>query len=139
MLSTDLFAFQITDEQLANSPSRRDGFDEQAETSLRLYGCELIQEAGILLRLPQVVMATGQVLFHRFYCKKSFKECTLEVSRAPRRPATAPARRGTRPAPAAAPILTRPRPRRSMSPLRASSWRASWRSRRRSRRARCWW
>ncbi|EFJ06759.1 hypothetical protein SELMODRAFT_236447 [Selaginella moellendorffii] len=39
---------------------------------LRLYGCELIQESGILLRLPQAVMATGQVLFHRFYCKKSF-------------------------------------------------------------------
>ena len=80
MLSTDLFAFQITDEQLANSPSGRDGFDEQAETYLRLYGCELIQEAGILLRLPQVVMATGQVLFQRFYCRKSMREFNVRVS-----------------------------------------------------------
>jgi hypothetical protein len=85
MLSTDIFAFQVTDDQLQQSPSRDAGFDEQAETYLRLYGCELIQEAGILLRLPQVVMATGQVLFHRFYCKKSFKECPLEV-RPARRP-----------------------------------------------------
>ncbi|KAI3719235.1 hypothetical protein L6452_20130 [Arctium lappa] len=40
--------------------------------TLRIYGCDLIQESGILLKLPQQVMATGQVLFHRFYCKKSF-------------------------------------------------------------------
>ncbi|XP_022861239.1 cyclin-L1-1-like isoform X1 [Olea europaea var. sylvestris] len=40
--------------------------------TLRIYGCDLIQESGILLKLPQAVMATGQVLFHRFFCKKSF-------------------------------------------------------------------
>jgi hypothetical protein len=79
MLSSDLFSFYVTDEQLSDSPSRADGVDEQAEISLRVYGCELIQEAGILLRLPQVVMATGQVLFHRFYCKNSFKKVDLEV------------------------------------------------------------
>ncbi|CAK8543214.1 unnamed protein product [Lathyrus sativus] len=60
------------DEQLTNLPSRKDGIDEATETALRIYGCDLIQENGILLRLPQAVMATGQVLFHRFYCKKSF-------------------------------------------------------------------
>ncbi|XP_037492151.1 cyclin-L1-1 isoform X2 [Jatropha curcas] len=60
------------DEQLQNSPSRKDGIDEATETTLRIYGCDLIQESGILLRLPQAAMATGQVLFHRFYCKKSF-------------------------------------------------------------------
>ncbi|KAJ6767889.1 CYCLIN [Salix koriyanagi] len=52
--------------------SRKDGIDEATETTLRIYGCDLIQESGILLKLPQAVMATGQVLFHRFYCKKSF-------------------------------------------------------------------
>ncbi|KAK2450323.1 arginine-rich cyclin [Trifolium repens] len=51
---------------------KKDGIDEATETTLRIYGSDLIQESGILLRLPQAVMATGQVLFHCFYCKKSF-------------------------------------------------------------------
>ncbi|KAI3970600.1 hypothetical protein MKX01_024247 [Papaver californicum] len=72
MIYTAIDTFYLTDEQLKNSPSRKDGVDESTETTLRIYGCDLIQEGGILLKLPQVVMATGQVLFHRFYCKKSF-------------------------------------------------------------------
>ncbi|KAJ8622458.1 hypothetical protein MRB53_030987 [Persea americana] len=72
MIYTVIDTFYLTDEQLDNSPSRKDGIDESMETTLRIYGCDLIQESGILLRLPQAVMATGQVLFHRFYCKKSF-------------------------------------------------------------------
>ncbi|XP_061340857.1 cyclin-L1-1-like isoform X2 [Gastrolobium bilobum] len=72
MIYTTIDTFYLTDEQLTNSPSRKDGIDEATETTLRIYGCDLIQESGILLRLPQAVMATGQVLFHRFYCKKSF-------------------------------------------------------------------
>ncbi|KAJ4818379.1 Cyclin family protein [Rhynchospora pubera] len=72
MIYTAIDTFYLTDEQLKDSPSRKDGIDEETETTLRIYGCDLIQESGILLRLPQVVMATGQVLFHRFFCKKSF-------------------------------------------------------------------
>ncbi|KAF2290430.1 hypothetical protein GH714_013042 [Hevea brasiliensis] len=72
MIYTAIDNFYLTDEQLQNSPSRKDGIDEATETTLRIYGCDLIQESGILLKLPQAVMATGQVLFHRFYCKKSF-------------------------------------------------------------------
>ncbi|KAF8401573.1 hypothetical protein HHK36_012517 [Tetracentron sinense] len=72
MIYTAIDTFYLTDEQLKNSPSRKDDIDEATEITLRIYGCDLIQESGILLRLPQAVMATGQVLFHRFYCKKSF-------------------------------------------------------------------
>ncbi|XP_008643875.1 cyclin-L1-1 isoform X2 [Zea mays] len=72
MIYTAIDTFYLTEEQLRNSPSRKDGIDEATETVLRVYGCDLIQESGILLRLPQAVMATAQVLFHRFYCKKSF-------------------------------------------------------------------
>lgn len=72
MIYTAIDTFYLTDEQLKTSPSRKDGIDEATETTLRIYGCDLIQESGILLKLPQAVMATGQVLFHRFYCKKSF-------------------------------------------------------------------
>ncbi|KAK4493032.1 hypothetical protein RD792_018152, partial [Penstemon davidsonii] len=72
MIYTAIDTFYLTEEKLKNSPSRKDDIDEATETTLRIYGCDLIQESGILLRLPQAVMATGQVLFHRFYCKKSF-------------------------------------------------------------------
>ncbi|KAH7678773.1 Cyclin L domain-containing protein [Dioscorea alata] len=78
MIYTAIDTFYLTDEQLKNSPSRKDGIDEATETTLRIYGCDLIQESGILLRLPQAVMATGQVLFHRFYCKKSFARFSVK-------------------------------------------------------------
>lgn len=71
--------FYLTEEALENSPSRRDGIDRDTEATLRIYGCELIQEAGILLHFQQVVMATGQVLFHRFYCKRSMKSFNVKV------------------------------------------------------------
>lgn len=51
MIYTAIDTFYLTDEQLANSPSRKDGIDEATETTLRIYGCDLIQESGILLRL----------------------------------------------------------------------------------------
>uniref|UniRef100_A0A6B2L7I7 Cyclin-like domain-containing protein n=1 Tax=Arcella intermedia TaxID=1963864 RepID=A0A6B2L7I7_9EUKA len=63
----------FTDEQVLNTPSREDQISFYVERRLRIYGCELIQDAGILLKLPQVTMATAQVLFHRFYFKKSLK------------------------------------------------------------------
>lgn len=71
--------FYLSDEELENSPSRRDGIDRETEAALRAYGCELVQEAGILLRFPQAAMATGQVLFQRFYCKRSMKEFNVKV------------------------------------------------------------
>ncbi|XP_006294176.2 cyclin-L1-1 [Capsella rubella] len=79
MIYTAIDNFYITDEQLKASPSRKDGIDETTETSLRIYGCDLIQEGGILLKLPQAVMATGQVLFHRFYCKKSLAKFDVKI------------------------------------------------------------
>lgn len=72
MIYTAIDTFYLSDDQLQNSPSRKDSIDEETEITLRIYGCDLIQEGGILLKLPQAAMATGQVLFHRFYCKKSF-------------------------------------------------------------------
>lgn len=51
MIYTAIDTFYLTDEQLRDSPSRKDGIDEDTETALRVYGCDLIQESGILLRL----------------------------------------------------------------------------------------
>lgn len=67
-------------ERLACTASCLDGLDPETEMDLRILGCELIQTAGILLRLPQVAMATGQVLFHRFYHSKSFVRQPMEIT-----------------------------------------------------------
>uniref|UniRef100_A0A6I8P723 Cyclin L1 n=1 Tax=Ornithorhynchus anatinus TaxID=9258 RepID=A0A6I8P723_ORNAN len=69
----------IPAERLSPTPSVQDGLDLPSETDLRILGCELIQAAGILLRLPQVAMATGQVLFHRFFYSKSFVKHSFEI------------------------------------------------------------
>jgi hypothetical protein len=41
-------------EKLYPTPSMQDGLQYEYEFDLRLIGCELIQTAGRLLRLPQV-------------------------------------------------------------------------------------
>lgn len=56
MIYTAIDNFYLTDEELKNSPSRKDGIDEATETILRIYGCDLIQESGILLRLYPVLI-----------------------------------------------------------------------------------
>ncbi|GFT02965.1 cyclin-L1 [Nephila pilipes] len=66
-------------DKLSPSPSQVDGLDPEAERELRILGCELIQTSGILLRLPQVAMATGQVLFQRFFYSKSFVRQPMEI------------------------------------------------------------
>lgn len=61
------------------TPSQTDGLDIEIETDLRILGCEMIQTAGILLKLPQVAMATGQIYLQRFYYSKSFVRYPMET------------------------------------------------------------
>lgn len=49
----------LPDEKLNSTPSHLDGLDAETETDLRILGCELIQTAGILLKLPQVGFRTS--------------------------------------------------------------------------------
>jgi len=70
----------IPPDKLTPSPSAIDGLDDETETFLRIGGSELIQTSGILLKLPQTAMATGQVLFQRFYYSKSFVRQPMEVT-----------------------------------------------------------
>jgi len=56
---------------LDQSPSLRAGVAGPMERLHRIFGCEVLQEAGILLELPQVVMVTAQSLLHRFYYRQS--------------------------------------------------------------------
>lgn len=44
----------LPEEKLGVTPSQLDGLGLEIEADLRIYGCELIQTAGILLKLPQV-------------------------------------------------------------------------------------
>ena len=83
MIYTNLDNFYVSREDLNDSPSRKDGVPEETETELRIFGTTLIQEGGCLLKLPEVVMATGQVLFHRFFCKASMAKFDVEVSGVP--------------------------------------------------------
>ena len=48
--------------------------DAQQLEQLGVWGCELIQKMGILLKLPQVAVSTAQVSFHRFYARKSMRK-----------------------------------------------------------------
>lgn len=70
----------IPPERLYPTPSMKDGLSYEDEIDLRILGCELIQSGGILLRLPQVAMATGQVLFQRFYYSDSLVKHNMEVT-----------------------------------------------------------
>lgn len=56
-----------TKEQVQCTPSRKDGIPSDLEDEIRVYGCQLIQQAGILLNLPQKSIACAQVLFQRFW------------------------------------------------------------------------
>jgi len=56
-----------TVEQLSNSSSQLDGVPSDLESSVRFAGTQLTQAAGILLRLPQEVIAQATVIFARFY------------------------------------------------------------------------
>ncbi|KAF8823027.1 putative cyclin 4 [Cardiosporidium cionae] len=55
------------------TPSRNDGISCDTEMKLRVFGCELIQKAGIMLRLQAVTIASGQTILHRFYFRRSLK------------------------------------------------------------------
>lgn len=56
-----------TPEQLLKSSSQLDGISTDLESSIRFAGAQLTQAAGILLRLPQEIIAQSIVVFLRFY------------------------------------------------------------------------
>ncbi|CAF1082678.1 unnamed protein product [Rotaria sordida] len=61
------------------TPSTIEGLPWDVEYDLRLIGCELIQTACLLLKLPQTAVATGQVLFHRYFYSSSFIRRPMEI------------------------------------------------------------
>ncbi|CAE6450849.1 unnamed protein product [Rhizoctonia solani] len=63
--------------QISQTPSRSDGIPQEIEEGLRVYGCKLIQQAGLLLKQNQVAMSTAQILFQRFWYVTSFKQFSV--------------------------------------------------------------
>ena len=55
-------------EKLASSPSANDGLAEDTELQIRSLGCELIQLAGKLLKLPQVCNFDGTIVVEWSLC-----------------------------------------------------------------------
>lgn len=56
-----------TPSQLTSSSSSLDGIPSDLEASIRFAGALLTQAAGVLLRLPQDVIAQAIVIFTRFW------------------------------------------------------------------------
>src|SRR5436305_12891196 len=56
-----------TPEQLVSSGSQLDGIPSDLEDSIRYASVRLTQAAGILLRLPQDIIAQAIVTFTRFW------------------------------------------------------------------------
>ena len=57
LMSVDLYPL-ASPEQILNTPSRLDGIPAELEEGLRVYGCKLIAEAGVLLK--QYVASTSR-------------------------------------------------------------------------------
>lgn len=69
--------------QLESSGSQLDGVSPEMESSLKFAGSKLIQAAGVLLNLPQDVIAQAIITFGRFWIGPeggSLKEFGIEVS-----------------------------------------------------------
>mmetsp|Transcript_34685 Transcript_34685/g.80966 ORF Transcript_34685/g.80966 Transcript_34685/m.80966 type:complete len:321 (+) Transcript_34685:49-1011(+) len=79
-LVTDATRIRIPIERLECSPSSEDGIDAATEEKLRHYGATLIQKAGVLLRMPQLFIASAAVFFHRLYFEKSFAEVEVKAA-----------------------------------------------------------
>jgi len=74
------FKFLVPREYVENSESRRDGVSARDEVILRVYGCELITRGCQLLKLHHQACATAQVIFQRFYVKRSFVDFKVDFA-----------------------------------------------------------
>ncbi|XP_054257776.1 LOW QUALITY PROTEIN: cyclin-T2-like [Macrosteles quadrilineatus] len=64
----------FTKEQLANTPSRKCGYDADRELSCRQQAANFIQDMGQRLQVTQLCINTAIVYMHRFYVFHSFTQ-----------------------------------------------------------------
>ena len=98
------YSWFATDAQLLDSPSRKEGISAETEFQLRLYGCELIQEGGMLLRLcaaaaharHAALAPSNLAALRRATCALLLVLTPARGPRLPRRRSQAPVRHGHR-------------------------------------------
>ncbi|RDW89048.1 hypothetical protein BP6252_01080 [Coleophoma cylindrospora] len=61
----------FTEAEISSTPSVLDGLPRAEERNRRAKGVNFISQAGILLKLPQLTLATASIFFHRFYMRYS--------------------------------------------------------------------
>ena len=63
----------FTEPELLQTPSILDGLTHEKECESRSKGVNFILQVGIMLKLPQITLATASVFLHRFYMRHSLK------------------------------------------------------------------
>ncbi|KAL8716346.1 MAG: hypothetical protein Q9220_000251 [cf. Caloplaca sp. 1 TL-2023] len=66
----------FTESELLQTPSILDGLSPEKERENRGKGVNFIFQVGIMLKLPQVTLATASVLLHRFFMRHSMVEAS---------------------------------------------------------------
>ena len=61
----------FTEAEINSTPSTLDKLPIVEERCRRAKGVNFIIQAGILLKLPQLTLATASVFFHRFFMRSS--------------------------------------------------------------------
>lgn len=61
----------FTEAELLRTPSILDGLPPEKERENRAKGVNFILQAGIMLKLPQITLATASVFLHRFFMRHS--------------------------------------------------------------------
>ncbi len=64
----------FSDEELLRTPSILDGMTPEKERDNRAKGVNFILQIGIMLKLPQITLATASVFLHRFYMRNSMED-----------------------------------------------------------------
>ena len=63
----------FTEAELLRAPSILDGLTPEKERENRSKGVNFILQVGIMLKLPQITLATASVFLHRFYMRHSMQ------------------------------------------------------------------
>lgn len=63
----------FTEAELLRTPSIIDGLAPEKERENRSKGVNFILQVGIMLKLPQITLATASVFLHRFYMRHTMK------------------------------------------------------------------
>lgn len=64
----------FTEAELLRTPSVLDGLSPEKESENRGKGVNFILQVGIMLKLPQITLATASVFLHRFFMRHSMVE-----------------------------------------------------------------